>query len=144
MSEDQATVLVVDDDYEMASAVCEVLRQAHYTALSAQSGSEAIEFVKDRHPDLVISDLRMTEMTGDQLLIELNRIAPNLPMVIITAFGSVENAVESAKLGAQDFITKPFGNKQLLSVVSRVLENQRLRQEETLLPRRTGAKLWPT
>lgn len=129
MSNNQPTVLVVDDDPEMATAVCEVLRQADYLTLSARSGEEAIEVVKREQPDLLISDLRMTEMTGHQLQIELNRIAPDLPVVIVTAFGSIENAVESMKLGARDFITKPFGNKELLLVVSRTLENLRLRHE---------------
>ncbi len=129
MTERQATILVVDDDAEMCSAVCDVLRQSGYLALSAQSGSEALETVRRERPDLLISDLRMTEMSGHQLQQELQAIAPDLPVVIITAFGTIESAVESMKLGARDFITKPFSNKELLLVVSRALENRRLRQE---------------
>jgi two-component system response regulator HydG len=129
LNERPATILVVDDDAEMSSAVCEVLRQSGYLALSAQSGSEALEIVRRERPDLIISDLRMTEMSGHQLQQELQTIAPDLPVVIITAFGTIESAVESMKLGARDFITKPFSNKELLIVVSRTLENRRLRQE---------------
>jgi DNA-binding NtrC family response regulator len=129
LTERQATILVVDDDAEMSSAVCEVLRQRGYLPLSARSGAQALEIVKRGPPDLLISDLRMTEMTGHQLQQELQTIAPDLPVVIITAFGTVESAVESMKLGARDFITKPFSNKELLLVVSRTLENRRLRQE---------------
>ena len=129
MTEPLATILVVDDDPAMTSAVCEVLHQGGYWALSAQSGSEALEIVKGERPDLLISDLRMTEMSGHQLQQELQTLAPDLPVVIITAFGTIENAVESMKLGARDFITKPFSNKELLLVVSRALENRRLRQE---------------
>jgi DNA-binding NtrC family response regulator len=129
LTERQATILVVDDDAAMSSAVCEVLRQTGYLPLSAQSGAQALEIVKRGPPDLLISDLRMTEMTGHQLQQELQTIAPDLPVVIITAFGTVESAVESMKLGARDFITKPFSNKELLLVVSRTLENRRLRQE---------------
>ena len=129
MREQQATILVVDDDAAMTSALCEVLRQAGYSAHSAQSGAAALEMVKGERPDLVISDLRMTEMSGHQLQQEMQTIAPDLPIVIITAFGSIESAVESMKLGARDFITKPFSNKQLLLTVSRTLENLRLRQE---------------
>jgi DNA-binding NtrC family response regulator len=113
----------------MTSAVCELLRQSGYAALSAQSGSEALEIVKREPPDLLISDLRMTEMSGHQLQQELHTAAPDLPVVMITAFGTIESAVESMKLGARDFITKPFSNKELLLVVSRALENRRLRQE---------------
>jgi DNA-binding NtrC family response regulator len=129
VTDTQATILVVDDDAAMTSAVCEVLRQSGYLALSAQSGSEALEIVKGERPDLLISDLRMTEMSGHQLQQELQTVAPDLPVVIITAFGTIESAVESMKLGARDFITKPFSNKELLLVVSRALENRRLRQE---------------
>ena len=129
MTERQATILVVDDDDAMTSALCEVLRQTGYLPLSAQSGAEALEIVKREPPDLLISDLRMTEMTGHQLQQELHTIVPDLPVVIITAFGTIESAVESMKLGARDFITKPFSNKELLLVVSRTLENRRLRQE---------------
>jgi DNA-binding NtrC family response regulator len=129
VTDTQATILVVDDDAAMTSAVCEVLRQSGYLALSAQSGSEALEIVKRERPDLLISDLRMTEMSGHQLQQELQTLAPDLPVVIITAFGTIESAVESMKLGARDFITKPFSNKELLLVVSRALENRRLRQE---------------
>src|SRR5690348_18352533 len=113
----------------MSSAVCEVLQQTGYLALGAQSGSEALEIVRREQPDLIVSDLRMTEMSGHQLQQELQTLAPDLPVVIITAFGTIESAVESMKLGARDFITKPFSNKELLLVVSRALENRRLRQE---------------
>jgi DNA-binding NtrC family response regulator len=129
LKEQQATILVVDDDAAMTSAVCEVLRQAGYSAHSAQSGAAALEMVKGERPDLLISDLRMTEMSGHQLQQELHTIAPDLPVLIITAFGTIESAVESMKLGARDFITKPFSNKELLLAVSRTLENRRLRQE---------------
>jgi len=125
----QATVLVVDDDAAMTSALCEVLRQSGYLALSAHSGSEALEIVKRESPDLLISDLRMTEMSGHQLQQQLQTVVPDLPVVIITAFGTIESAVKSMKLGAHDFITKPFSNQELLMVVSRTLENRRLRQE---------------
>ena len=129
MTAPQATVLVVDDDAAMTSALCEVLRQSGYLALSAHSGSEALEIVKRESPDLLISDLRMTEMSGHQLQQQLQTVVPDLPVVIITAFGTIESAVKSMKLGAHDFITKPFSNQELLMVVSRTLENRRLRQE---------------
>jgi DNA-binding NtrC family response regulator len=129
MTGSEATVLVVDDDPAMAAALCELLRESGYRPLGANSGPAALDIVKRHKPDLLISDLRMTEMTGHQLQVELSKLAPDLPVIIITAFGSIESAVESMKLGARDFITKPFGNQELLSAVSRVIENRRLRQE---------------
>jgi two-component system response regulator HydG len=120
---------VVEDYHAMADVLCDVLRAAGYRVLSAGSGMEALECVRREEPDLLISDLRMAEMGGHQLQTELKRMAPSLPVIIITAFGSIESAVESMKLGAVDYITKPFGNDQLLLVVSRALENRQLRQE---------------
>ena len=129
MSIDQTTIVVVDDDREMVSVLCDVLRQGGYRALSATTGADALAIVKQEDPDLLISDLRMTEMTGHQLQLQLKQIAPNLPIVIITAFGSIQTAVQSMKLGAFDYITKPFGNDELMMTVARALENRHLYQE---------------
>ena len=129
MSSDQATIVVVDDDHEMASVLCDLLGEAGYRALSANSAAEALTLVNQNDPDLLISDLRMSGMTGHELQLELKRTYPNLPVIIITAFGSIPTAVESMKLGAFDYITKPFANSELLLVVSRALENRQLRQE---------------
>lgn len=129
MNPNQGSVVVVDDDREMADLLCDVLRQAGYKPLSANSGSEALEIVKREIPDALISDLRMSGMNGHQLQGELKRLIPDLPVIVITAFGSIQSAVDAMKLGAFDYITKPFGNDQLLLVLSRALENRRLRQE---------------
>jgi DNA-binding NtrC family response regulator len=129
LSSDQATIVVVDDDREMASVLCDLLGEAGYRALSANSAADALTLVNRNDPDLLISDLRMSGMTGHELQLELKRVSPNLPVIIITAFGSIPTAVESMKLGAFDYITKPFANDELLLVVSRALENRQLRQE---------------
>jgi len=129
VSTDQATIIVVDDDREMADVLRDVLTEAGYRVLSASSGKEALTHVKEQDPDLLITDLRMSGMSGHQLQIELKRIAPSLPVIIITAFGSIPTAIESMKLGAFDYLTKPFGNDELLLVVSRALEDCKLRQE---------------
>ncbi len=125
----QISVLVVDDDQEMAAVVCDVLRAAGYQASGAGDGAAALAAVRRESPDVLISDLRMSGLSGHQLLLELKRIAPNLPVIIITAFGSIQTAVESMKLGAFDYITKPFSNDELLLVVARAAETRSLRQE---------------
>ena len=125
----QPTVIVVDDDHDMVSALCDILRHAGYHALSANSGHEALAIVEREAPDVLISDLRMAGMSGHGLQAELKRIAPDLPVIIITAFGSIQTAVESMKLGAFDYITKPFSSSELLLIVSRALENRDLRNE---------------
>ena len=129
MSEAQASVLVVDDDREMADVLCDVLREAGYRSIGTNTGADALALVKLENPDVLVSDLRMSGMGGHRLQLELKRIAPNLPVIIITAFGSIQTAVESMKLGAFDYLTKPFSNDELLLAVSRALENRQLRQE---------------
>ena len=129
MNPSEPRILVVDDDPEMVSILCDVLREAGYFTTGAGSGTEALEAVERDEPDLVISDLRMSQMNGHQLQAELKRRVPHLPVIVITAFGSIANAVESMKLGASDYLTKPFGNDELLLVVSRALENRELRRE---------------
>src|SRR5260370_4336411 len=126
---ENATVLVVDDAEDMVGALSDILRQAGYRPLGAHSGDEAIGIVERESPDVLISDLRMAGMSGHGLQAELKRIAPDLPVIIITAFGSIQTAVESMKLGAFDYITKPFSNSELLLLVSRALENRDLRIE---------------
>src|SRR5215472_4215529 len=129
MNANDPKILVVDDDAEMASVLCDVLRDAGYSAMSANSGAQALAMVEGDEPDLVITDLRMSQMDGHQLQTELKRRLPNLSVIVITAFGSIANAVESMKLGAFDYLTKPFGNDEFLLVVSRALENRDLRRE---------------
>jgi two-component system, NtrC family, response regulator HydG len=126
---EQATILVVDDDQDMVSALCDILRQAGHRALSANSGHDALAMVEREIPDVLISDLRMAGMSGHGLQAELKKVAPDLPVIIITAFGSIQTAVESMKLGAFDYITKPFSNAELLLLVTRALENRDLRNE---------------
>ena len=129
MITDKATIIVVDDDPEMANVLRDVLAEAGYRALSAGSGAGALMLVKEQDPDLLITDLRMSGMSGHQLQLELKRVAPNLPVIIITAFGSIPTAIESMKLGAFDYLTKPFGNDELLLIVSRALDDFQLRPE---------------
>jgi DNA-binding NtrC family response regulator len=127
--EPKATILVVDDDRLMASTLAEILESAGYSAGTANSGDEALAAIHQSRPDLVISDLKMSGMHGHQLQSEIQRICPDLPVIIITAFGSIETAVESMRRGAFDFLTKPFTNSELNIVVERALADVQLRQE---------------
>lgn len=129
MNPETATIAVVDDDLEMSNALCELLRENGYLAIGVNSGADALALVEREEPDLLVTDLRMRGMAGNELQMQLKALAPSLPVIIITAFGSIQTAVESIKLGAFDYITKPFGNDEFLLVVSRALENSELHRE---------------
>ena len=119
--EAKATILVVDDDRAMTGTLAEVLEAEGYTVLTANSGNEALALIRQAPPELVISDLRMSGMNGHQLQSEIRHLCPDLPVVIITAFGSIETAVESMRRGAFDFITKPFVPEVLVASATRAI-----------------------
>ena len=124
-----ATVMVVDDDKAMSSMLAKVLNAAGHSVLTAKSGDAALSMMRQDCPDLVIADLRMNGMSGLELQSEIARRRADVPVVIITAFGSIESAVESMRRGAFDFLTKPFTNGQLKMVVERALKHRELQRE---------------
>jgi two-component system response regulator HydG len=125
----QATVMIVDDDQAMTSTLAKILGAEGHSVVTAKSGDAALTIMRHDCPDLVISDLKMNGMSGHELQSEITRRSPDVPIVIITAFGSIESAVESMRRGAFDFITKPFTNRQLKIMVERALEHRELSRE---------------
>jgi DNA-binding NtrC family response regulator len=127
--EQQATVMVIDDDQAMIGTLAKMLRATGYSVVTAESGPAALALMRHDCPDLIISDLKMNGMSGHELQAEITRRNSGVPIVIITAFGSIESAVESMRRGAFDFISKPFSNRQLKMVVERALRHQELSHE---------------
>ena len=132
---EQASLMVVDDDQAMTGALAKILGALGYNVITAKSGYAALAAMGQVRPDVVIADLKMDGMSGHELQSEIARRNPDVPVVIITAFGSIESAVESMRSGAFDFITKPFTNGQLKMVVERALEQSELRREVQRLRR---------
>lgn len=126
-------VLVADDERLMAEMLEEMLRADGMLVETAHTGKEALEKFRSRDFDLVLLDLRMPEMHGLQVLQEMKKEDPNIPVIVITAYGSVDNAVEALKIGAYDFITKPFKIEELRNAVARALEVEQLRREKEYL-----------
>src|SRR6185436_12625642 len=115
------TVLVVDDKEMMRDSVGATLQRAGFTVITAEGGAQALAAVASRRPDAVISDLKMPEMTGIDLLAKVREIDDELPVVLMTAYADVATAVEAMKLGAFDYITKPFEGDELLIAVKRAM-----------------------
>jgi DNA-binding NtrC family response regulator len=114
-------ILIIDDEQQMRLAVGETLRRAGYSTSEAPTPSEGLTLFGKGGYDLVVSDIRMPEMTGIELLPRLKAADPEVPVVMITAYGTIEDAVEAMKRGAADYILKPFSPDHLEEVVARLL-----------------------
>ena len=130
-----STVLVVDDKELLRDSVAVTLQRSGFTVLGAGSGDAALETVARRRPDAVVTDLKMPGMTGLELVERIRDIDDDLPIILMTAFGTVETAVRALKLGAFDYITKPFEGDELIVAVKRAIEHARLRRENEALRR---------
>lgn len=126
-------ILVVDDEPLMRDFLVETLQRKKYLIEAVGNGSQAIEKVKVEYYDLLITDIRMPEVSGMEVLEEVKKINPETEVIMITAFGTIENAVGAMKLGAYDYITKPFSADEIEIVVDRAMERQRLRDENRIL-----------
>lgn len=129
----EGRVLVVDDHVEMARLLADHLTDAGYTVDVATSGAQALELVRGRVLDLVLSDLRMEKVDGFDVLAAVKGVDPGLPVLIMTAFGGVESAVEAMKRGAAHYFTKPFRLDEVLLYVERSIAERRLREENRAL-----------
>jgi len=116
-----ATILVVDDDAGVRSSIGDVLRDEGYTVVTAADGHEAVGCVTDVEPQLVLLDVWMPEMDGIEVLSQLQSAHGDLPVIVVSGHGNVEMAVKATRLGAVDFIEKPFSIEGLLSSVRRAL-----------------------
>ena len=117
----QASVLVVEDDPTLREALCDTLDMAGYPALSAGDGRGALRLLGNNEIGLVISDVQLPELDGHGLLQRIRAARPNLPVILMTAYGTVEKAVDAMRTGATDYLLKPFESSVLVDMVARYL-----------------------
>jgi len=122
MTNDKANVLIVDDEEQMLLGMEAVLARMGHAVLRASNGQEALDTLARTKVDLVISDMKMPVMDGGELLTAAKQQFPQIPMVMITAYGTIQQAVDVMKNGAFDFISKPFSSEDLERVTKRILE----------------------
>ena len=132
------TVLVVDDDLAHRTMLKTMLASWGYDVSLADDGAAAVEEVRQRPFDLVLMDVRMVKVSGLEALEEIKGFNPAIPIVIMTAYASVETAVEALKKGACDYLTKPFDFDELRIVMEHAMEHSRLREENRLLRESLG------
>ena len=127
------SILVVDDDADMREWVKEELDQEGFVVETADGGRAGVERVKRGGIDLVVSDVKMPDLDGLDLLREIREVDPSPFVIIVTGFGSIDTAIRAVKLGAHDYITKPFKIDQLLLSIDKALAERSLRTEITRL-----------
>lgn len=128
-----AKVLVVDDKEMMRDSVGSTLRRAGFEIVVASNGEDALGVIARDRPDVVVTDLKMPGMTGLELLERISQLDDELPVVLMTAFGTIETAVEAMRFGAFDYVTKPFEGDELIITIKRALRHVGLVRENAVL-----------
>ena len=131
-----AKILVVDDERGMREFLNIMLQKEGYGVTSAGSGKEALEYISQKTFDIVITDIRMPDITGIDIIKTVKESTPETIVIMITAYASTETAVEAMKQGAYDYITKPFKIEEIKLIVRNALEKRRLREENLILKKK--------
>lgn len=126
---DESDILIVEDEENLRSALLTLVEKQGYPAREASSGEEALNRLKEFPCRLLVTDLRMAGMSGLELLRQAKELYPTMEVVVITAYGSIETAVEAIRLGASDFLTKPIDRERFSVSIDSVLERHRLKVE---------------
>jgi len=122
-------ILVVDDDLGMCGMLSDVLKEEGFSVHTTGESLEASKILKKEEFDVIVTDLRMKGLKGLDLLEVARKVAPMTPVIIITAFGTIESAIKAMKMGAYDYITKPFQMDEIVLTVRKALENRLLKKE---------------
>jgi len=117
-----STIMVVEDDNDLSEALCDTLKLAGYDVTSAEDGEDALTLLQNKVVDLVVSDVHMKRMDGHTLLTEVQKEFPQLPVMLMTAYGTIQKAVEAMQMGAVDYLVKPFEAEVLVNMVSQYVD----------------------
>src|SRR5215471_10326007 len=121
-----ATVLIVDDKDMMRDSLSLALARGGHKAVTTGNSAEAVALVRQHRPACVITDLKMPKMDGIELLQKIRAESPDTPVVLMTAFATISTAVQAMRLGAFDYVQKPFESDEILVIVERAIEHQKL------------------
>ena len=113
-------IMVVDDERILRITIADDLRDAGYKVLECASAMAALVSLKEFEPDIVITDIKMPEMTGVELLEKIKKLNPEIAVIIMTAHASIETAVKTMKMGAYDYLVKPFLKDEILFLIERI------------------------
>jgi len=133
-------ILIVDDDVDALELMEELFESKGYLPITATNGLAALDRIRDEDPDMVISDIRMPDMDGMQLLEHMSQRYPHIPVIMVTAHGTIEAAVEAIKMGAKDYILKPLRLDEILAKVETISELRNLVKENEYLRSRLATR----
>ena len=133
------TVLVAEDEAMLRESLAELLAEEGYQVLQAANGKAAYEMVLAQPVDLVLSDVRMPEMDGMELLQYLKRLAPETPVVMLTAYGTVQSAVAAMRAGANDYLLKPVQFEDMLLRIQRAIESSEMARTRLVITEQLAA-----
>jgi two-component system response regulator PilR (NtrC family) len=134
------TILILDDEKSIVDLLSVVFRKEGYQIKTYPGSPDIMEFLRDEEFDILLSDIRMPRVNGMDILEFMNKNKPEIPVIMITAYGSVKQAVEALKSGAFDYIMKPFDVEELKIIAANALEKRRLKQENVQLKRELEEK----
>ncbi len=140
MTVENDKILVIDDDLEMCALLSDVLEGEGWSVATSSDSLEASRILKKEEFDVIITDLKMKGLKGLDLLAEAKKVASLTPVIIITAFGTIESAIKAMKMGAYDYITKPFRTDEIILTVKKALENRRLKKEVVRLKKEVESR----
>ncbi|MCD6384210.1 sigma-54-dependent Fis family transcriptional regulator [Candidatus Sumerlaeota bacterium] len=125
----KGSVIVVDDEPDMCRILTKALNMEGYHVTSFTSPKRALDYISKYRPDLVLSDIRMEELNGMEVLKKVKEFDPNIAVIMITAYGTIENAIEAMKQGAFHYLRKPFQLAEVIAVVDKAIEYKRLEDD---------------
>ena len=129
----KTTILIVEDDAGLREALLDTLLLGNYEVVAADCAEEALMVLSSRSVDLVVSDIQMGEMSGLTLLKSIKTKYPNMPVLLMTAYATIDDAVQAMRDGATDYLSKPFAPEVLLNLVGRYAPAQKIESRTRLL-----------
>ncbi|MEW6674942.1 MAG: response regulator [Nitrospirota bacterium] len=133
MENSKGKILIVEDEKSMRDVLQILLEGENYTVMAASGGDDGLSCINKDTFDLVITDIKMPKVDGFEILKKVKEVSPDTPVIMITAFGTTESAFEAMKLGAYDYIHKPFKIDEIRLIVKKAIEKKKLREELTML-----------
>ncbi|MFV2059485.1 MAG: sigma-54-dependent transcriptional regulator [Gammaproteobacteria bacterium] len=139
-----SSIMVVEDDNDLSEALCDTLKQAGFDVTSAEDGEDALTLLKNKVVDLIVSDVHMKRMDGHTLLNEIKKEFPQLPVMLMTAYGTIQKAVEAMHMGAVDYLVKPFEAEVLVNMVNQYVSTTSFTDEDMIIESNSMRKLAAT